>query len=288
MTQRPTWFREELFPFASHFMDVDGCRVHYVDEGSGPTILMLHGNPTWSFLYRHVITGLKDRFRCVAVDYPGFGLSTAGPGYRYTAAEHRDVVAEVVRRLDLRDYTPMVQDWGGPIGISVAVRDPDRVAGLIIGNTWAWPMDRNLPAQVFSKVLGGPAGHLLVRRLGVFTNVAVPRARGRSRLTADEMAMYRGPHPTPASRAPVHVFPREITAATALLSETAEGLHLLADRPALIVWATLDPAFRAAERRRWERELPQSRTVLLEGAGHYFQDDAPDEVVAAVREWAPG
>lgn len=286
MTGRPGWFREDLFPFESRFLEVRGARVHYVDEGSGPTILMLHGNPTWSFLYRGVILGLRDRFRCVALDYPGFGLSTAPPGYRYTVGEHRDVVEAFVRELDLTSYTPMVQDWGGPIGMSVATRDPDRVRALVIGNTWAWPMSGAF-VRAFSWTLGGPLGHLLVRRADVFTRVFVPGGHRRRKLSAGEMAMYEGPHPTPASRAPVHVMPREILAATPMLAEVEAGITELADRPALIVWATEDRAFRKPERERWESLLPDHRTVLLEGAGHYFPDDAPDEVVAAVRDWFP-
>ena len=284
---RPAWFRSELFPFTSRFAEVDGARVHYVDEGSGPTLLLLHGNPTWSFLYRHVIAGLRDRFRCVALDYPGFGLSTAAPGYGFSAAEHRDVVGAFIRQLDLRDYTLMVQDWGGPIGLSAAVTEPDRVRALIIGNTWAWPMNDPI-TTMFSLTMGHLPAELLVRRLDLFTNVAIPRARGHSRLTADEMAMYRGPHPTPASRAPVQKFARELLAARPLLKDLQQRLPVLADLPALILWATADPAFRASTRKRWEQLLTKSETVILQGAGHFFQDDVPDEVVGAIRTWFPG
>ena len=287
MGERPEWFREDLFPFESRFVDADGAKIHYVDEGTGPTILMHHGNPTWSFLYRHVIAGLSDRFRCVALDYPGFGLSTAGPGYGYTAAEHAAVVTGFIEALDLRDYTPFVQDWGGPIGLGAAVRDPGRVRALIVGNTFAWPMDRDPGSQVFSRVLGGPAGNLLVRRLGIFTNVFVPRMRGHSRLGPGEMAMYRGPHPDAASRRPVHVMPREILAASDFLRDLEGQLAVFAGLPALLLWANADPAFRPPQRTRWEQHLPNATTVLLEGAGHYFQDDVPDQVVTAVREWFP-
>ena len=91
VTERPAWVDDELFPFESRFVDIDGHSVHYVDEGSGPTLLFLHGNPTWSFVYREVIESLRDEFRCIAVDYPGFGLSSAAPGYRYLPAEHAQV-----------------------------------------------------------------------------------------------------------------------------------------------------------------------------------------------------
>ncbi len=260
--------------------------MHYVDEGAGPTLLLLHGNPTWSFLYRHVITGLRDRFRCVALDYPGFGLSTAPAGYRFTAAEHRYVVAAFIEQLDLRDYTLMAQDWGGPIGLSAALNAPDRVRALVIGNTWGWPM-ADVPTTLFSLMMGQLPGHLLVRRLGIFTNVMVPRARGHSRLSDGEMTMYRGPHPTPQSRVPVQMFARELLAARPLLAQLERGLPQLADRPALLLWPTADPAFRGNARRRWQSELHNVETVLLEGAGHFFQDDVPDEVVGAIRRWFP-
>jgi len=126
MATRPAWVNSELFPFHSHFAEVDGAQVHYIDEGDGPVFLGLHGNPTWSFLYRHIVAGLSDRFRCLAPDYPGFGLSTAPRGYRYTIAEHARVVEAFIEQLDLRDITMMVQDWGGPIGMWSATRHPER------------------------------------------------------------------------------------------------------------------------------------------------------------------
>src|SRR5207247_4256473 len=106
----------ELFDAEHRFVDLDDARIHYVDEGAGEAILLLHGNPTWSFLYRKIIAGLKDEFRCVALDYPGYGMSTAPPGYRFTPAEYCTVLERFVDRLNLSELTVMIQDWGGPIG----------------------------------------------------------------------------------------------------------------------------------------------------------------------------
>jgi haloalkane dehalogenase len=136
---RPEWLPEHLFPLQGVHVGVDAANVHYVDEGDGPVLLLMHGNPIYSFLYRELITGLRDRFRCIAIDYPGFGLSTAPPGYRFTPAEHADIIEKVVQRLDLTGITMMVQDWGGPIGFAVATRNPERFSAFVIGNTWAWP-----------------------------------------------------------------------------------------------------------------------------------------------------
>ena len=152
----------ELFAVEHRFVDCDGARIHYVDEGAGETILLLHGNPTWSFLYRKIITGLRDEFRCVALDYPGYGMSDAPPGYAFTPAEHSAVLERFVDELHLTDLTLMVQDWGGPIGLGLAGRRPELVRRLIIGNTFAWPLT-DARVRMFSPALGGPPAHPLVQ-----------------------------------------------------------------------------------------------------------------------------
>jgi haloalkane dehalogenase len=282
---RPTWIPERLYPFASRFAEAEGARVHYADEGEGPPLLLLHGNPTWSFLYRDVIRGLSDRFRCIAVDLPGFGLSQPPPGYGFTPAEHARVLERFVTRLDLTGVTMMVQDWGGPIGFAAATRHPGRFERFVIGNTWAWPK-ADLGTQAFSRLLGGPIGRRLILHRNLFVERILPGGVRLRRLPEEVMAAYRGPFPTPASRWPTAVFPREILGSRPFLAEVERGLGALRDRPALLVWPTRDVAFREPERRRWEAIFPDHRTVLLHGAGHYIQEDAPDAIVAAIRDWS--
>jgi haloalkane dehalogenase len=282
---RPTWIPERLYPFASRFAEAEGARVHYADEGEGPPLLLLHGNPTWSFLYRDVIRGLSDRFRCIAVDLPGFGLSQPPPGYGFTPAEHAQVLERFVTRLDLTGVTMMVQDWGGPIGFAAATRHPDRFERFVIGNTWAWPK-ADLGTQAFSRLLGGPIGRRLILNRNLFVERILPGGVRLRRLPEEVMAAYRGPFPTPASRWPTAVFPREILGSRPFLAEVERGLGALHDHPALLVWPTRDVAFREPERRRWETIFPDHRTVLLHGAGHYIQEDAPDSIVAAIRDWS--
>jgi haloalkane dehalogenase len=296
---RPSWLPDDLHPFESRYADVAGCRLHYIDEGAGPPLLMLHGNPTYSFLYREVVHGLRDRYRCIAVDHPGFGLSRPRPGYGFTPSEHAAVLQQLVETLDLSGVTLMAQDWGGPIGFAVATRAPERFAAFVIGNTWAWPKS-DPGTQLFSRVLGGPVGRRLIlnrgpvgRRLILNRNLFVERIlpAGVRRRPLEERVMdaYRGPFPTPASRVPTAVFPREILRSRPFLAEIEQRLPELAGRPALLVWPTRDVAFGERERRRWEAVFAGHRTVLLEGAGHYIQEDAPEEIVAAIRDWgAPG
>ena len=288
MATRPAWVNNELFPFESQYADIAGAQVHYIDEGDGPVFLCLHGNPTWSFLYRHIVQGLRDQFRCIALDYPGFGLSTAPAGYGYTVREHAQVVEAFVEQLDLRDITLMVQDWGGPIGLWGAGRQPDRFRAFVIGNTWAWPTE-DRATKVFSKTLGSATvGRFLVERADVFTNVFLRSGIQRKKLTLDEQFMYKRPHPTPESRVPVHVMPREILAAGEFLSEVEQGLARLTDKPALIVWGDKDQAFKTPQRLRFERTFPNHQTEILLGASHFIEEDAPDEIVAAIQSWWPG
>jgi haloalkane dehalogenase len=282
----PPWVPKDLYPFEPHYLELDGARVHYVDEGSGQPLLLLHGNPTWSFLYRDLIKGLSDRYRCIAPDHPGFGLSDAPTGYGYTPAEHANVLERFVEHLDLTDTTMMVQDWGGPIGFAVATRHPERFSAFVIGNTWAWPKS-DPGTQVFSRVLGGPIGGYLILRRNFFVEKIIPGNVKRRKLSDAVMDAYRGPFPTPESRRPMHVFPREILGSRPFLAEIERGLPALANRPALLVWPTKDVAFREPERRRWEQIFPGHRTVVLDGAGHYIQEDSPEEIIAAIRDWSP-
>jgi haloalkane dehalogenase len=272
----------ELFPVEHRFLDFGGHGIHYVDEGAGETVLLLHGNPAWSFLYRKIIAGLKDEFRCVALDYPGYGMSTAGAGYGYTPREHSAVTEGFVDRLGLTEMTVKGQDWGGPVGLGMAGRRPELVRRLIIANTFAWPLDGNRRVRLFSAVMGGPVGRALNRRWNL-----VPRfffARGLARPIADDVLdAYLGPWRDPARRAPAAIGPRQLIRASGYLAEVEAGLGRIADRPALIAWGTKDFAFGSAERARFESVFPNHRTVLYPTASHFLQEDVGDRIAAAYK-----
>jgi haloalkane dehalogenase len=282
----------ELFPFESRWFESDGIRIHYVDEGAGQPIVMCHGNPTWSFLYRKVILRLRDRFRCVAMDYPGFGLSDRPEHYGYTPAEHAEIVGKLVDRLTLDNFIVMGQDWGGPIGMWVAAERADRVHGLGFMNTWFWPADHP-GMQVFSRVMSSPPLQWAIVKRNFFVERIVPRAMSRT-LSPAEMDHYRGPQARPEVRRGVAEFPRQILASRPWLQRLAERApHALRDKPVLLVWGMKDPAFGSqAIIDRWKTYFPAAQIVILPHAGHYIQEDAPDEIAAAVRrrfgETTPG
>jgi haloalkane dehalogenase len=282
---RPTWLKESLFPFQSRWVRIRSCLIHYVDEGRGQPLVFLHGNPTWSFLYRELVRGLSDRFRCVALDYPGFGLSKAHAGYDFKPRSHAGIVEEFISALRLRQITLMVHDWGGPIGFWVATEHPEWFQAFIVGNTWAWPLNGDPHFERFSKLMGGPIGGFLIRNFNAAVNLMLPAGLKRHKPNRQTMWPYRKVFPTRQARVPTHVFPREILYSADFLSEVSSGLPRLAKHPALITWGDKDIAFREQERKRFEEVFPRHETVILKGAGHYIQEDAPEEIVTAIRNW---
>ncbi len=277
----PQWLDEKLYPFQSHFVEIAGNRIHFIDEGQGPILLLLHGNPTWSFLYRHIITRLSPRFRCVAVDYPGFGLSTARPGYSFKPREHSDVLEQFVLALDLHEIGLMVQNWGGPIGLGFAGRYPDRIRFLIICNTWAWPAQGTKNLEWFSKIVGSPIGRWLILNFNAFVNLVVPFGINR-RLSQAEMRAYRGPFPTRQSRLPTAIFPREILHSRDYLTEVESNLVRVRHKSTLIVWGDRDTAFKDTERARFEQLFTNHHTRILKGAKHFVQENAPEQICQEV------
>jgi haloalkane dehalogenase len=272
----------QLYPFESRWHESDVGRVHYVDEGSGTPILMCHGNPTWSFLYRNIISGLRDRFRCVAVDYPGFGLSDRPDDYGYTPAAHAHVVGDLVDELGLDGFILMGQDWGGPIGISVATERAERVAGLAILNTWYWPID-TLGGKIFSRLMSsGPMQRRILEK-NFFVERLIPAGTTRN-LSQAEMDHYRGVQPSPEARKGVAVFPRQIIGAGPWLKGLAESAPgKLAGKPATLVWGMKDRAFGSKHfTERWQEDFPNADLRTLPDANHFIQEDAPEEIVSAV------
>ena len=284
-TSRPSWVPDELYPFEDRYLEIDGCDVHYIDEGHGPTLLFLHGNPTWSFLYRNVILELRDSFRCVALDYPGFGLSSAADDYDFTPDAHARAVGAFVSQLDLENVTLMGQDWGGPIGLGAATRDPDRFAGFIFGNTWAWPLNGIFHFEVFARIMGSSLARVWIKNANAFVNVMIPLGT-RVHLAPEVMRAYREPFAQKDRRRPTWRFPRELLASKPYMEDLEARLPLVVDLPTLFVWGGSDFALRKnVELPRFERLFPNHRTVVLPEAKHFFQEDAPAEVANAIRDW---
>lgn len=275
-----------LFPFESRWFDSSVGRVHYIDEGEGPPILFLHGNPTWSFLYRGIVIRLRKKFRCVAVDYPGFGLSEHPDDYDYTPAEHAEVVRELVRHLDLDGLTVMGQDWGGPIGMRLALDEFARLRALVMGNTWYWPTDA-LHMKGFGYVMSSQPLQWLIREKNFFVEHVMP-AGVKHELAPEVMDHYREPFPTARSRIGVAELPAQILGSAKWLGDLEDAVPTrLANVPLLLTWGIQDFAFTPKFMDRFREDF-RLVTVRRLDAKHYIQEDAPGEISRAVEEFLEG
>jgi haloalkane dehalogenase len=286
---RPSWLDDRLYPFESRYVEIDGSRVHYVDEGTGPTLLFLHPGPAWSFIYRNFIIGLRDRFRCVALDYPGFGLSTAQEGYGYTLAEHSKIVEKFIQRLELSEITMMVHDSGGPIGLSVAIRRPDLFKAFVLTDTFGWALsDHNPSVARMLKFVSGPVFGFFNQTFNLLPWIVATFGARRRKLSKEERAAYTKAFPTRASRRRIQTLFRDLYAEEDYMREVEQGLtQHLKDLPVLLMYGENDAAVRAGFMSRFEGIFPYHRSVLIRGEQHFPHEGAPEEMVAAIEDWWP-
>jgi haloalkane dehalogenase len=265
------------YAFEPHYVEQDGLRLHYVDEGAGDPVLLLHGEPTWAYLYRTIVPALVPVARVVAPDYFGFGRSDKPTeiGW-YSYDRHVESVARLVEELDLRDVTVVVQDWGGAIGLRLAVEQPERFARLVIMNTGVWagraPSEAWLRFRALVRRVGGELAPGRLVRISCVTDVP-----------DDVAAAYDAPFPTPESKAGVLAFPELVPTEpehpnTGPLNAVADALSRWA-KPALVLFSDSDPIFSPRVADRFAELIPGALPAeIVDGAGHFLQEDAGERI----------
>lgn len=262
-------------------------RMAYTDVGNGPPIVFLHGNPTWAYMYRHLIDGLSDAYRCIAPDYLGFGRSEAPASFSYRPPHHAAHVEALLQHLDVRDATLVMHDWGGPIGLSYALRHPGRVRRLVLLNTWLWPHDGDAWIGTFSRVMGGPIGRFLIHRYNAFARWIIPLAMGkRSRLSAEAHDAYTRRRQSGVRRHASWVFPRALRTETPWLRAFWSDRHRLAPAEVLIAWGKRDLAFGSeGYLRRWMQLFPDATVHRFPSVGHYVAEEMGPTLTPYVRSF---
>lgn len=283
----PAW--RSLYPFASHELRLGDLRYHYVDEGAGEPLLFVHGNPTWSFYWRNLVLGLRDQYRCVAVDHIGCGLSDKPQDYNYTLAQHIDNLTQLVERLDLRKVTLLVHDWGGAIGLGTALKLPQRFARIVLFNTAAFPPPF-IPLRI--RACRTPVlGEWSMRQLNSFARAAISMATEKpERMTPEVSAGLLAPYDNWQHRVAIARFVQDIPLTPRhptwqVLAGIEAGLTTLASKPVQMIWGMKDWCFRPSCLEQLLTHLPLAEVHRLADCGHYVVEDAHERIVPWVQQF---
>ena len=277
-----------LYPFQDRWIKLTPGIMHYVDEGEGSeTLLFVHGTPSWSFEWRRVISGLSADYRCVAPDLIGFGMSERPADFAYTPEAHAEVFQEFVQKLDLRDVTLVVHDFGGPIALPVCLEDSARVKRLVIINTWMWSLKGERDIERAAFIVGNRFGRFLYEWANFSLRLLMPAAYADKRkLTKEIHRQYLDRFSDRRARGKVlWTLAKSLLGSTAFYESLWEQREKLKNRPALILWGMKDAAFKPHYLERWKKILPDAKIVELENAGHWAQEEEPEKVIESLRSF---
>lgn len=294
MTPSPLPAAQTTYPFGGRHFDRPGGRMHYLDEGSGDPVVMLHGNPTWSFYYRNLVLALRDSHRCVVPDHFGCGLSDKPPEsrYDYSLKSRIDDLEALLDHLGLKEnLTLVVHDWGGMIGMGFAARHPDRVKRLVASNTGAFHLPKSKPLP-WSLWLGRNTrlGAWLIVKKNAFCRAAASWCVTRQKLPADVRQMYLAPYDSPEHRVAVLKFVQTIPLEPAdpgydIVSDTEASLAKFRGVPTALLWGLRDFVFDRHFLAAWQHHFPHAQTFTWPDCGHYLLEDAGEEVIMRVKEF---
>lgn len=293
-TSEPRTPNSADYPFTPNRFARPAGAMSYLDEGSGDPVVMVHGNPTWSYYYRNLVLALRDSYRCVAPDHIGCGLSDKPPvtAYDYALKSRVDDLEALLDHLGLREnLTLMVQDWGGMIGMAFAARHPERVKRIVATNTGAFPLPKSKPFP-WSLWLGRNTrlGAWLILQKNAFCRIAAKWCVTRKPLPAEVREMLLKPYDSPEHRVAVLKFVQTIPLSERdpgydIVRDTAAALHKFANVPTVLLWGMRDFVFDRHFLADWQRYFPHAETRTWADCGHYLLEDAGDEAIPLVREF---
>lgn len=279
------WLNRTEYPFSSHYFDINGYKLHYIDEGVGDVVLFVHGTPSWSFDFRNIIKALKSNYRCMAIDHIGFGLSDKPVQYDYSTQNHSLTLEQFVREKKLERITLVLHDFGGPIGLDFAIKYPEKIKQLVLLNTWMWSSNHDPEFIRLRKMLKSPLLPFLYRYLNFSPKYILPQSFGEHKLPNQIQTQYTKPFANPSQRNGALAFARSLLLDQNWFEELWNKRMVLSDLPTLLIWGMKDPVIKPRYLAKFQEGLPQSRTVELETCGHFPQEEQPEKVVMALLDF---
>jgi len=276
------WLDKSEYPFNSKYFDINGQKLHYIDEGNGDTLLFVHGTPSWSFDFRKIIKSLKENCRCVAIDHIGFGLSNKPEHYDYTTQNHSRTLEKFVLDKQLDNITLVVHDFGGPIGLNFALQYPEKIKNLIILNSWLWISENDPDYIKLKKILKNPLLPFLYRYLNFSPKFILPQSFGDSKLPKNLLKQYTKPFADKTQRNGALAFAKSLLNDQKWFEELWNKRHSISGKPTLFIWGMKDPVIKPHNLEKFLSGFRNSKTVQLETCGHFPQEEQPEKVIKAM------
>jgi len=279
------WLDSQLYPFKSNFIPLHNGKMHYVDEGAGEILLLVHGTPTWSFLFREYIRQLSKNYRCIAIDHIGFGLSEKPENLAGTPEFHAKNLAEFIEKLGIENITLVVHDFGGPIGLGAANAMPEKIKQIVLFNSWLWKID-NLPAiKKADKLINSWLGKILYLHFNFSPKVLLKQGvANKQNFTKKLHRHYLKPFPNKQSRHSLLAIARSLAGASAWYQEQWQHLEPLTQKPWLILWGEQDKFFDISFLEKWESRIPHAM-VRRYDCGHFVQEEKAEETIQEIRNF---
>jgi len=282
---RPDWVSPELYPFQDRYMEVDGQPMHYVDEGSGETIVFVHGTPTWSFLWRNMIKKFSGQYRCIAPDHLGYGLSGKDPKYAYSAKQLAQNFETFIEKLKLEKFTLVVHDFGGPIGLNYAIKHPEKVKRIVLFNTWMWETKTDPEVQKINRILKSCMGKFLYRHMNFSPKVLLKKGfHDKKKLSKTVHQHYTKAFPKAKDRQGPYQIGLSLMGDSDWFAQLWQQRDKISHKPFLVIWGKQDAFFQQAHLDKWKAVLSNYQLKELE-AGHFPQEEFPEEVNSAISQF---
>jgi pimeloyl-ACP methyl ester carboxylesterase len=276
------WLDKSEYPFTSNFFDINGQKLHYIEEGKGEPVLFVHGTPSWSFDYRNVIKKLKVNYRCVAIDHIGFGLSDKPEHYDYSTQNHSKTLEKFVLEKHLDNITLVVHDFGGAIGLNFAIQHPDKIKRLVILNSWLWSIENDPDFITLSKILKSPLLPFLYRYLNFSPRFILPKSFGERKLPKHLLKQYTKPFANKTQRNGALAFAKSLLNDQDWFEELWNRRQAISNKTTLFIWGMKDPVIKPQNLEKFQSGFTNSRTVKLELTGHFPQEEQPEKVTYAI------
>jgi pimeloyl-ACP methyl ester carboxylesterase len=284
-SKKHEWLDKAEYPFQSKYYEINNQSLHYIDEGKGDVLLFIHGTPSWSFDFRHIIKKLKATNRCIAIDHIGFGLSDKPENYDYSTINHSHTLEKFVDDNQLNDITLVLHDFGGPIGFNFALNHPEKIKNIIIINSWMWSSEMEPEFKKLKKILKSPLLPFLYRYLNFSPGFILPNSFGNIKITRKIHRQYLKPFGSSKERNGTIAFANSLLNDQGWFESLWQKKNTIQDKPVLLIWGMMDKVIQPKFLEKFVSGFPDAIVHKLTTCGHFPQEEEPEQVNEAIKSF---